>query len=69
MKEFTLTQHVKTAQHEHGIAQSCGYDFEFVVGDADLATKLTEALKPLDVVRLEPRCNRKPYKAGGTSTK
>lgn len=62
LKQFTLKQQVKTAHHEYGIAQSCGYDFEFVVGDAEQATVLTEAVKPLDVVRLEPRCDRKDYK-------
>lgn len=62
LQEFALEHHVETARYEYGIAQSCGYDFEFVVGDAELATVLAEAVKPLDVVRLEPRCNRKDYK-------
>lgn len=62
LQEFALGKHIETAHHEYGIAQSCGYDFEFVVGDAELATVLAEAVKPLDVVRLKPRCNRKEYK-------
>lgn len=66
LTDETLNVHTETAQGDIIIARACGYNYEFVVGDAKLATELSKRLAPLDVVRHEPKCNRKPYKAGET---
>lgn len=60
----TLEDHAIRAKSDVAIANACGYQYEFVVGDAKLATELSKRVAPLQVVRHESKCNRKPYKAG-----
>lgn len=60
----TLEDHATLAKLEKMLANVCGYDYEFVVGDATLKKELSQRLAPLDLVRYEPKCNRKAFKAG-----
>lgn len=66
LTERVLDQHAHDAKVDSARALACGYQYEFIVGDATLEKELSKRTAPLDVVRLEPKCNRKPYKAGKT---